>query len=128
LKGRFKVAHITYPIVFHDEDTDGWKCEMRDKKTNKVWGQGYGMTRQEAIYNARHDQPSAGKIKRAIGWVVSHPFIAGSAVGTYLAYRHARKHEWRLPPLGYLSIGAIIGTLAWGLNKIFHFSALASRE
>lgn len=113
------MAHATYPAVFFDEAAGFFKCEMRDKKTGRIWGYGYGVTRQEAIYNARHDQPSEGRIKRAIGWVSRHPFIAGAALGAYLAFRQTRRHGLKKgSPLGYLGAGAVVGAIAWGVAKI----------
>ncbi len=85
------MAHVTCPTVYYDDAADSWKCEMCDKKTVRTWGIGYGATRQEAIYNARHEQPDQGHIKRAIGWVTRHPFLGGAAAGAYMAYHHARQ-------------------------------------
>lgn len=120
------MAHATFPAVYYDEVAGEWICEMRDKKTGRTWGKGHGATRQEAIYNARHDQPAESKIKRAIGWVARHPFVAGATVGVYLAYRRGRYHRSELKLIDYLSAGVIIGTLAWGLSRLYNLKALTS--
>ena len=122
------MARATFPTVYFDEAAGSWKAEMRDKKTGRTWGYGYGATRQEAIYNARRDKPSEKSIKRAIGWVIRHPFIVGAAVGMYLAYRRAKNHQFEMRPIDYLSAGAIGGTIVWGLSKIFTISDLVPQE
>lgn len=115
------MARPTFPRVFWDEESGMYCAQMIDKKTGKVWGCGYGETRQDAIRSAAIDQPPAKSIKRAIGWVDRHPFIAGAAVGTYLTYRYAKNHHYQMKASDYLSVGAIAGTIAWALSKIFSF-------
>lgn len=80
------MAKATYPACWQDNDGT-YVCEMRDKKSGRVWGQGYGDTRKEAIYNARNDQPKDMLIKRAIGWTWRHPFKAGALTLAYMAFR-----------------------------------------
>mgnify|MGYP001563722993 CR=1 FL=1 len=113
------MAHATYPSVFWDNSSNAYKCEMRDKKTGQAWGHGYGITRNEAIRNARHNQPKDPVVKRAIGWVSHHPFIAGAAVGCYLQYRHARYHQDELRPADYLVAAIMMGTIVWAAVKVF---------
>lgn len=115
------MAHPTYPAVHYDEAAGQFVCEMKDKKTGRIWGTGYGATRQEAIYNARKVQPSDGHIKKAIVWVARHPVIAGSVVGAALAFNDARHngyHDWKR----FTSIaltGFTIGLIVWGICKLF---------
>lgn len=115
------MAKATYPSVFFDEATGKYKCEMHDKNTGRTWGYGYGDTRTEAIYSARRDQPKQSKIKRAVGWVTRHPFIAGAAVGTYLQYRRGRNHHTEIRPINYLNAAIVAGTVIWGISKIYKY-------
>jgi hypothetical protein len=112
------MPHATFPVVFWDDEAGAWRAEMRDKRLGKTWGRGLGQTRMEAIYNARTDQPDEGLVKRAIGWVDRHPFLAGAAVGTYRIVRGARLRGFKRPAWYYLSGGALVGALAWTLDKI----------
>ncbi|MEI6288663.1 MAG: hypothetical protein WCP18_03790 [bacterium] len=119
------MAHATYPYVFPDENSGQWKCEMRDRKDGRVWGYGYGNCRNDAIKNARSDQPKDPAIKKAIGWVKHHPFIAGAVVGCYLSYRHAKNHQVDMRLGDYLVVGAIAGTIVWLVGKVVTWIANA---
>lgn len=80
------MPHATYPIV--EQQSDGtFMARMIDKKRGRVWGVGYGDTRQDAIALARADQPGEHIIKRAIGWTVKHPFKAGGLALAYSFFR-----------------------------------------
>ncbi len=107
------MAHPTDSIVFFDEATGKYKCEMRDKKIGRVWGVGYGNTRHEALINARRAQPPDGKIKRAIGWVQRHPFFAGAAVGVYLAARNGARTFGE-----YVAASVVGGVVGWVIGKV----------
>ncbi len=113
------MPHATRPKVFYDDNQGRYVAEMVDIKTNRVWGTGFGETRSEAIIRARQDQPSDGIIKAAIGWVRRHPFLAGAAVGVFLAHRYAAHHHVSLRPIDYLNIGTVTGTLVWAVSKMF---------
>ena len=115
------MAHPTYPTVYHDDATGAYKCEMRDKKTGRTWGIGYGPTRNEAISNARREQPNRNQIKRAIGWVTRHPFIGGATVGAVLAYHHAKQRQVDLRLGDMVTAGIIFGTAAWVISKVIRF-------
>lgn len=112
------MAHPTYPAVFYDDAAGSWKCEMRDKKTGRTWGIGYGATRKEAIYNARSEQPENGQIKRAIGWATCHPFLGGAAVGIGMAYHHAKQNQTKMRFGDMITAGVVCGTIAWAIVKI----------
>ena len=107
------MAHPTDSIVFFDENSGMYKCEMRDKKIGRVWGVGYGDTRHEALINARRAQPPDGTIKRAIGWVTRHPFMAGAAVGVYLAARNGARTFSE-----YVAASVIGGIAGWVIGKV----------
>lgn len=115
------MAKPTYPSVFFDDDASAYKCEMHDKNTGRTWGYGYGKTRKEAIASARRDQPKQGKIKKAVGWVTRHPFVAGAAIGTYITYRRARNHHADIRPIHYVNAAIVAGTIVWGISKIFKY-------
>lgn len=115
------MSRATYPAVYYDEAAGSFKCDMRDKKTGRTWGMGTGETRQEAIYNARHDLPEEGKIRKAIGWVEHHPFVSGAAVGVYLASRHAKRHLYRPTFTDYAFSAVVVGTAVWAVSKIVKF-------
>lgn len=109
------MAHVTKPFVFYDEDRGAWKCLMRDS-TGKTWGTGYGETRQSAIYKSRQDQPHESVIRKAIGWVNRHPFLAGAALGVYLSSRSG--FRGRRPALGeYALVAFVTGSIAWAIQK-----------
>lgn len=115
------MAHPTYPVVFFDERSGLYKCEMRDKKTGKVWGHGYGERRQDAIANARYVQPSDGQIKRAINWVTRHPFIGGAAAGAMVAYYHAKRSRTDVRLGDMMASSVVFGAAAWIIVKIAKF-------
>ncbi|KAF5417644.1 MAG: hypothetical protein C5S48_00070 [Candidatus Methanogaster sp.] len=80
------MPHASYPLV--DVQPDGtYMARMIDKKRGRVWGVGYGPTRQDAIALARGDQPSEMFIKRSIGWIRRHPIRATLSVGAYMMLR-----------------------------------------
>lgn len=114
------MARVTFPAVFFDKERQEFVCEMKDKKTGRVWSRGYGQTAQEAIANARHTQPSAGYIRKSIGWVVRHPIIGGSFAGVALAFRDAKNngyHDWKRYAK-FALIGATVGLVAYAGMKI----------
>lgn len=115
------MPRATYPAVVRDENSGQYRCEMRDKRTGRVWGYGYGATRHEAIQAAAIEQPPSNAIKRAIGWVRRYPFWAGAAVGCFLRYRQARNHQETLRLRDYLVPAIAVGTIAWGVSKITEY-------
>lgn len=118
------MAHVTYPAVFYDEAAGTYVCEMKDKKTGRVWGTGYGENRQTAIYDARHAQPENSKIKEAIGWVQRHPFIGGAGVGVALMKREERRFGSRFDLIDYLIGTTFCGIVGWLLSKVFKMPSL----
>lgn len=121
------MSRPTYPRIFFDNTSGRYRAEMIDKKTGRIWGQGYGKTRQEAIMASAVDQPPASTIKKAMGLVTRHPFVAGAAVGTYLEYRRARYHPEDIRVANFISAAVIAGAMVWGacwlLGKIFRSSS-----
>ena len=82
------------PDCFFDSESGEYVCHMKDKKSGKILGVGYGSTRNEAISNARQTQPADGRIKRMIGWTTRHPVIVGSLAGAALAFRDAKHNDY----------------------------------
>ncbi|MFA6322847.1 MAG: hypothetical protein WCX71_05270 [Candidatus Buchananbacteria bacterium] len=115
------MSRPTYPVVFYDEAVGQWKCEMRDKKTARVWGIGYGACRKEAIYRARNEQPEKNYIKKAIGWIDRHPFFGGVVIGAYLSYHHAKKNQKDLRLRDMVTTGLICGSIGWAIAKLVNY-------
>lgn len=114
------MAHACYPAIFRLDDGT-YCCQMKDKKTGRVWGEGFGENRWDAISAARTELPSDSRIKQAIGWVTHHPLIGGAAVGLYITYRNAEKHGINPTVKDYLSGAAVVGGICWVASKVVKF-------
>lgn len=113
------MPHPTDPVVFFDRNTKLFKAIMKDPKTGQTWGVGHGDSRKKALYQARNAQPPDGTIRKAIGWVQRHPFMAGSMVGIYLAARHGAKNNYRPTSAEFTKAALWVGTLTWAAAKAF---------